>query len=113
MQRLITLLEEFRKIDPEMPLQTATTFLLVSEHSERDNGICVKDLAQLLGISSAAASRNVAKLSKVGVKSQQGHGLVEAREDPMYRVRKTVHLTPQGERVIRTLEELMNVYKTA
>jgi DNA-binding MarR family transcriptional regulator len=112
MQRLITIFNEFRKFDTEMPIQTAITLLLVSEYQDRDDGLCVKDLANLLGISTAAASRNVAKLSKVGVKSSTGHGLVEALEDPMYRVRKTVRLTKKGEHVISTLKELMHEHKT-
>jgi DNA-binding MarR family transcriptional regulator len=94
-----------------MPMQTVISLLLISEHEHMDGGLCIKDLAKMLDISTAAASRNVAKLSKVGVKSSTGHGLVEAREDPMYRVRKTIHLTPKGKKVIATLGDLLYVDK--
>ena len=112
MRHLVTILEEFRKFDTEMPIQTAITLLLVKQHQDREGGLSIKDIAEMLGVSRAAASRNVSKLSVVGVKSSTGHGLVEAIEDPNYRVRKTVRLTKLGDRVTNTIQELANEYKT-
>lgn len=106
--KLILTLEEFRKLDAEMPVQTALTFLLVAKYQTKRDGFSVKDVATMLGVSTAAASRNVSKLTEHGVKSVGGHGLVTTAEDPLFRVRKLINLTPKGERVMRSLEELIN-----
>lgn len=106
--KLILTLEEFRKLDGEMPVQTALTFLLVAKYQTKPDGFSIKDVASMLGVSTAAASRNVSKLTEHGVKSVGGHGLVITAEDPLFRVRKLINLTPKGERVMRSLEELIN-----
>ena len=100
-------LEEFRKLDPEMPMQTAMTLILTSRHQDKDGGVSIKDLANLLGVSTAAASRNVAKLSKYGNKAKQGLNLVETFEDPQFRVRKYVRITAQGNRVLNAIKEII------
>ena len=107
LKRLENVLEEFRKLDPEMPMQTALTLLFVYRQQDNDTEASIKDIAEAIGMSAAAASRNVSRLSKVGVKQQQGHGLVETFEDPLFRVRKCVRITPKGRRVIQTIEELL------
>ena len=101
--KFINQLEELRKFDSEMQLQTVLTFLYVVKHEMDSEGISIKDLANTLGISSAAASRNVTKLSKATAGNSKGLGLLVAREDPMYRVRKTVHTTALGKRVANDL----------
>lgn len=107
LKKLIRAIEEFRKLDPEMPVQTALAFLYTSELSEKSGGVSIKDIGAALEMSSAAASRNVSKLTEHGVKSQGGHGLLETREDPMFRVRKQIALTPKGKRVLNTLKEIL------
>jgi DNA-binding MarR family transcriptional regulator len=108
LNKLERILEEFRKLDPEMPMQTAMTLLFVAQNQDAQDGVSIKMVAEALGISSAAASRNVSRLSKVGVKQQIGHGLVETFEDPLFRVRKCVKLTPKGRRVIQSIVEVLN-----
>lgn len=96
-------LEEFRKIDPEMPMQMAATFVLVALLP----GITMKELAERLGISQASCSRNVAALSKVHRLNKPGHDLVYAEEDPAERRRKIVRLTSKGTRVEESLKSLI------
>lgn len=105
LRKIIRLIEEFRKLDPEMPVQTALAFLYTAQLQTKDDGVSIKDIGVALDMSSAAASRNVSKLTEFGVKSQGGHGLLETREDPMYRVRKNIALTAKGKRVLNTLLE--------
>lgn len=103
MDKFVKQIEELRKFDAEMQLQTVLTFFYVVKHEKDHEGISIKDLAKMLDISSAAASRNVAKLSKAGIGNSKGLGLLVAKEDPMYRVRKTVHTTSLGKRVAEDL----------
>ena len=92
---LIRVTDEFRKLDAEMPMQTAAVFL----HVMFTPGVTMKDLADRCGISQASTSRNIAALSKWHRLGKAGHDLVEAVEDPAERRRKIVNLTPKGKRV--------------
>ena len=108
-QKVSKILEEFRKLDPEMPMQTALSLVSVYMYQNNTNGLSIKELSQILGVSTAAASRNISKLSKIGAKNQQnGLNLVETTEDPNYRVRKCVRITPNGARIIKALEDITN-----
>lgn len=100
--KILTILEEFRKLDPEMQLQMAATFTLVAMRP----GITMKDMAEILGISQASCSRNVAALSKWHRLNKPGHDLVYSEEDPIERRRKIVKLTAKGKRVAETLSSL-------
>ena len=96
-------IEEFRKIDPEMPLQMAATFMVVAIRK----GITMKELAETLGISQASCSRNVAALSKWHRLNREGHDLIYTEEDPIERRRKIAFLTPKGKRIAETLRALI------
>lgn len=98
----LLMLEEFRKLDPEMPLQTAATFLTIA----LEEGITMKRLGEKLGISQSSCSRNVAVLSKHHRLNKPGHDLVYAAEDPVERRRKIVCLTAKGKRI---LESIVNI----
>jgi DNA-binding MarR family transcriptional regulator len=100
-------LEEFRKLDPEMPMQTAMTLILTSRHQDKQDGLSIKDLAEMLGVSTASASRNVAKLTQHGTKSRDGLQLIESFEDPVFRVRKCVRITARGNRFLNSLKEII------
>lgn len=104
MHTLIKVIEEFRKLDAEMPMQTAAVFLNVVLNP----GVTMKDLADRCGISQASTSRNIAALSKWHRLGKAGHDLVEAVEDPAERRRKIVNLTAKGKRVAASIEAAMN-----
>lgn len=86
------ILQEFRKLDPEIPLQTASAFMLVASRP----GVSMDEIGRTLNMSQASVSRNVAALSVMQKKDKPGHGLVQAKEDPEDRRRKLVDLTEKG-----------------
>ncbi|QQP89560.1 winged helix-turn-helix transcriptional regulator [Skermanella rosea] len=101
---LMRVLEEFRKLDPDLPIQYALSFLTLAENE----GISMRELAERLGIAQSSASRNVAALSKWHSFGKPGLDLVQAEEDPRERRRKIISLTPKGHALIATLRDLMN-----
>jgi len=98
LSRAILFLEEFRKIDPEMPMHTALLFLLIA----REPGINLKRLSHLTGLGKSVVSRNITLLSE-----EYGKGLVYYREDPVDRRNKMLFVTAAGERVTQTLAGLV------
>lgn len=92
-------IEEMRKLDPELPLQTVAVFVAVALKP----GITMKDLGPLVGLSQASISRNVAALAKTHRLDKPGLDLLIAREDPVERRRKIVELTPKGRGVLSAL----------
>jgi len=105
---LIHFIEEFRKFHPEVQAQTIASFLYIAAWKEQNphEPVYVKDVAEAVGVPSATASRNVTLLGK-GVRTVKGMGLIDAREDPMFRTRKLIELTPKGRTVLRTILERM------
>jgi len=95
----LNILEEFRKIDPEMPIQMAVIFLNVAA----DEGLNMTDLYKRSGVSQASVSRNVAALSKWHRLNKAGHDLVTTKEDPAERRRKVVFLTPKGQLLAKAI----------
>jgi len=97
----IRVIEEFRKMDQEMQMQTAMIFLLIA----REEGLHSRDLMQHTGLTSASVSRNVAALSKYHRKGRPGHDVIVAREDPIDRRNKQLFLTGKGRAVINSIIE--------
>ena len=95
LSRAIMFVEEFRKVDPELPMHSALILLLIAQKP----GINLKELVQATGLVKSSVSRNVAALSK----EYGGKGLITMTEDPMDRRNKVVKLTLEGERMVRSL----------
>ncbi len=74
---LYNAVEKLRVLDQEMQLQQVATYLAVAARGE----IKMRDLADLVGLSQASVSRNVAALSDWHRLRRPGLGLVEAYED--------------------------------
>lgn len=104
--RTLRFMDELRKIDPQMHIQTACVFMMVAN----EEGIRIKDLKERLGFSQSSAARNVALLvdRSDGEGGHLGHGLIVASEDPVERRRKILRLTAKGRRVAETIKVLMN-----
>ena len=107
--RLLTALEQFRAINPNMPVQQVQTFLYVCNHEDEDGGCNIGDLATALDYSLASASRNIAAFSKVTRHKKEGPDLLEATEDFYNRAYKNITLTAQGRRLRQTLEGLIKI----
>lgn len=102
-RKIVSLIEEFRKLDPEIQAQQIVVFLTVVGSP----GHTLRELEQMTGLASSAISRNVQALSKVHRKGKAGHDLVIAEEDPEDRRFKRVRPTAKGIRVYNTLVELL------
>ena len=101
---VVHVLEAFRKLDPDLPIQYALSFMTIA----RNEGISIGELAERLGIAQSSASRNVAALSRWHSFGKAGLNLVQAQEDPRERRRKIVTLTDTGRAF---LEELRAIVK--
>lgn len=97
--RALLLVEEFRKIDPEMQMQAAAAFLLISQQP----GITVREVGTRLGVASSSASRNVALLSKENRRGEPGPHLIDYDDDPLDRRIRRLYLTPKGKRFLDSI----------
>lgn len=106
--RLISVMDEFRKLDTILPLQTAQAFLIVAEAADRREPIKMKELERRLGLSQPAVSRSVAMLSfqhyREGMK---GHDLVIKAPSVENASEFVVSLTAKGRRVWATIKQIM------
>jgi len=80
--------------DPTMPIQQAMTFLVVAQSSE----VPQAELIRNVGLAPSSVSRNVARLAQ-GTLTEPGLYWIENYEDPAWRRRKLVRLTPRGKAV--------------
>jgi len=99
---LFKCVEEFRKVDDEMPSQRMAITLLVAMHGD----VTQKFLSEMTGLSISSINRHVAALSKVNPNNKKaGCDLVETTEDPTEPRRLICHLTSRGKRVVSTLTD--------
>ncbi len=97
------IIEEFRKLNPEIQAQQIALFLAVVVKP----GSTMSELAAATGHSTATVSRNVGALGQIHRKGMPGLGILSAKEDVMDRRNKRVSVTPKGTRVMATLEALL------
>jgi DNA-binding MarR family transcriptional regulator len=103
MHLLIEIAEEFRKLDPEMPIQYFAGFLYIA----MNKGLSVGELMQLMNISQSAASRNVSALSTWQKFEKPGLGLIELDEDKKDRRRKIAELNASGNDLLYRLNKIV------
>jgi len=101
---VVQVLEAFRKLDPDLPIQYALSFMTIAQ----SEGISIGELAERLGIAQSSASRNVAALSRWHSFGKAGLDLVQAQEDPRERRRKIVTLTDTGRAFLDGLRVIVN-----
>lgn len=101
---LVRVLEAFRTLDPDLPIQYALSFLTIAQNE----GMSIRDLSERLGIAQSSASRNVAALSKWHSFGKAGHDLIQSEEDPRERRRKILTLTPKGHELAARLADLLH-----
>jgi DNA-binding MarR family transcriptional regulator len=106
LNKIWNLLEEFRKINPELPMHAGASLISVMMHPDDT----LKSHAARVGVSQASITRTMLNFSKgrirVHGKVQQGKGLLEILEDPDDRRYKRARLTPEGKRILATLVAL-------
>lgn len=98
-------LEAFRTLDPDLPIQYALSFLTIAQNE----GLSIGELAERLGIAQSSASRNVAALSRWHSFGKAGLDLVQSQEDPRERRRKIVTLTDKGRAFLDNLAGIVTV----
>jgi Transcriptional regulators len=101
---VVHVLEAFRTLDPDLPIQYALSFMTIAQ----SEGISIGELAERLGIAQSSASRNVAALSRWHSFGKAGLDLVQAQEDPRERRRKIVTLTDKGRAFLDELRAIVN-----
>jgi DNA-binding MarR family transcriptional regulator len=98
-QKLLTVLNEFRKIRPTMPSQYIYTFVLVA----MNEGMGVQDYAELADVSQSVMTRNLLDLGVRNRHKEPGFNLVLQRMDPMDMRKHQTFLTPEGKALWRRL----------
>lgn len=88
----------------EMPSQMLWIFAYVAENKD----VPMADLCKQTGLAQSSISRNVAKLAQGESPTEPGYGLIEAFEDPYFRRRKLVRVTPKGIKFAKELEAAIN-----
>lgn len=96
---LIYALEELRKLDEEMPIQTAVTFLTAALKPDTS----MRELSERTGLGQSSCSRNVSALGKWKAPGKPGHEVITAVEDVTDRRCKVVRLTPKGKRIVDSI----------
>ncbi len=97
--RVLRIIQEFRKHDPELQTQAAQMFLEIA----LNEGRAVTEIAERIDVAGATASRNIHLLGHKHRSGRPGLGLVEQRVDPQDNRRSLVYLTKKGKLVAETL----------
>ena len=105
--KLNRIVEELRKLDSEMQLQTVLAFLIIANKNDQGSTVTIKEVGELLGVTSASASRNVAALTKFSRHRREGHDLIETYENQELRVEKLINLTEKGKALVTRLENIL------
>lgn len=103
LHRLALILDEFRKVYPEMPMQMAASLLTVAANP----GLTVTDVAKAAGNTLSSTSRHMEVLGPYNETKKMGLGIIEYSYDAADRRRKVVVLTPAGERIFNSLVDLI------
>lgn len=99
--KAIKLLRTFQSIDKDMSVSCALTVLLASRHTRQ------KDLEQMLGLSNAAASRNVAYWGKRFKPNVAGKDYIGSTLDPMDHRLRIIDVRPQGHVLYDTINKIL------
>lgn len=100
LHKLLQVMEEFRKLDPEMPIQRVCYFLWVALHPD-----CLQaDVGEAISISESARSRNKDILSDFPQGKTKPLELIKVTEDSSTRKKTNVlSLTEKGRALCRRL----------
>lgn len=99
LNRFMLILEQFRQIDAEMPLQQVITLITVALNP----GVTVSEIARIAGNTLSSASRHVEALGPYRPAKKKGRELLIDDYDAVDRRAKIIHLTPKGVLVIKSL----------
>lgn len=103
-EKLIAVINEFRKHDPEIQAQAMLLFVKIAQN---DDNISMKELQHWSGLANSSISRNVSLLGETNRHGGPGMFLVRNYPDPMDRRRHIVKLTPKGRAVWASLSKII------
>ena len=106
--RLVDILQEFRKLDYEMPAQVILCFVFVASHNPCHSEV----LCHELGLTRAAVSRNTDWLSEKHRLKKPGLGLIKKEVDESNRRRMILSLTPKGKLMLKSIRDKLNELPT-
>jgi DNA-binding MarR family transcriptional regulator len=92
--RCVLLLDEFRKVNPNMPMQMAAMLMLVADKP----GVSLKEIGQRLGMGKSSVNRDAAILA-----DGWGTPLIRYGRDPADGRNNICHLTPVGQRLVQSV----------
>ncbi len=104
LRKIHAVLSAFREVDADMPVASALALVDISLNREP---MRVKDLIKRIGVSQSAASRLISLWTDWTWRKKEGPGYVADGRDPMDTRSKQVQLTPQGEKFIERLTNIM------
>jgi DNA-binding MarR family transcriptional regulator len=93
---LLKALKPFRELNPTMPLQYVSTFLVVAA----EENLNITEYAKRAGTSQSLMTRHLADIGAVNRYHKAGFGLVEAHYDLMDRRNRLIRLTAKGQRLV-------------
>jgi DNA-binding MarR family transcriptional regulator len=97
--KLLSVLEVFRKIDRDMPLQQVVLFLA----AVRNEGMTLTEICRKFDLAQSTASRNLAILAGLDKRYPNLKALVRLYENPMHRSSKVIEATPEGRVVLNSI----------
>lgn len=95
-----------RTLDERMELHLAFCILYIFQKELAGEKVSVQEIADHLGISTAAAGRNIVRCTKEGPANKGGFGLLTYLPDPENRRHRIIELTQAGKRFMRQLGEI-------
>ena len=102
--KILMLLREFQKIDPEFPLQYAICLLQVA----REEGISLTDLSSRTGMALSTISRIIGALSNLR-QMGRSYELIEVRICAAERRRKELYLSEAGQRLVGEVVRISSI----
>lgn len=99
-------IEILREYWPEMPIQTAATFLAIA--SAKDQVLTQHELQFHVKLAQSTLSKNVYYLCEWRKQGVKGAGLIRQVPDPLDRRHRLVMLTPKGEEVARRIIQALS-----
>ena len=106
--RLVDILQDFRKLDYEMPAQVILCFVFIASHNPCHSEV----LCHELGLTRAAVSRNTDWLSEKHRLKKPGLGLIKKEVDESNRRRMILSLTPKGKLMLKSIRDKLNELPT-
>lgn len=97
-EKILELLKELQKIDPEFPLQYSICLAEIA----LNEGLSLTELSKKTNLSISTVSRIVGALSDFR-KNNRPYGLVKLTTSETERRRKALHLTPKGRQLLITI----------